>query len=79
MWSDIDIKGKRQEQLSSYNAEHSAYCIYIVFSWSVIHHARQKHFFPPLESPLIAVACAPVKESRDGTFVSHLSEWLKGY
>lgn len=41
-----------------------------VFTGLVIHHACQT---PPPSggSPLIATVCAPVKETREGTFASH--------
>lgn len=42
-----------------------------VFTGLVIHHACQTS--PPRSggSPLIATVCAPVKETREGTFASH--------
>lgn len=72
--SDPEDWSKTPETLNQHNVRHFSYYISIVFSGLLIHHAWQKHFYPP--RVVLNCCCACTGEGDERTHICLSFSWV---
>lgn len=72
--SDPGNWSKTPETLNQHNVHHFSYYISIVFSGLLIHHACQKHFYPP--RVVLNCCCACTSEGDERTHICLSFIWV---